>query len=152
MSRKFAERLSLLPLHGTSKPCRLHRHSEHHSRSLLAQFGLTPKSKRGWGAGEPITGRRGTQTLLRKHRKTQGEMEHVKSSSSICSSLDDFVACATVPAEEIFFINTLDDIAATAAGELSRFIEQGFCTREFNPIEGHVRPFYLRFRLGSYVA
>ena len=23
-----------------------------HSRSLLAQFGLTPKSKRGWGAGE----------------------------------------------------------------------------------------------------
>jgi len=25
----------------------LHRHPDHHSRSLLAQFGLTPKSKRG---------------------------------------------------------------------------------------------------------
>jgi len=79
-------------------------------------------------------------------------MEPVKSSSSICSSLDDFVACAARPAEEIFLIYPLDDIAATAANELSRFIEQGFCTSELDPIEGHVRPFYLRFREGSYVA
>jgi hypothetical protein len=45
---------SLHPLHVTPKPCRLHRHPDHHSRSLLAQFGLTPKSKRGLGAGDPV--------------------------------------------------------------------------------------------------
>jgi len=45
--------LSLHPLHVTSKPCRLHRHPDHHSRSLLAQFGLTPKSKRGLAASDP---------------------------------------------------------------------------------------------------
>jgi len=28
-------------------------HPDHHSRSLLAQFGLTPKSKRGLAAGDP---------------------------------------------------------------------------------------------------
>jgi len=39
--------LSLHHLHVTSKPCRLRRHPEHHPRSLLAQFGLTPKSRRG---------------------------------------------------------------------------------------------------------
>ena len=51
--------ISLHPLHVTPKPCRLHsailhRHPDMrgHSRSLLAQFGLTPKSKRGLGAGE----------------------------------------------------------------------------------------------------
>jgi hypothetical protein len=39
---------SLHPLHVTPKPCRLHqRHPDQHSRSLLAQFGLTPKSRRG---------------------------------------------------------------------------------------------------------
>jgi len=48
---------SLHSEHGTPKLCRLrrqllHRHPDHHSRSLLAQFGLTPKSKRGRGAGE----------------------------------------------------------------------------------------------------
>ena len=55
--------------------------------------------------------------------------------------VNQLIASATVPAEEIFFINTLDDIAATAADELSWFIKQGFCTREFNPIEGHARAF-----------
>jgi len=44
--------LSLHPLRVTPKPCRVHRHLDHHSRSLLAQFELTPKSKRGLGAGE----------------------------------------------------------------------------------------------------
>ena len=39
-------------LHVTPKPCRLHRHPDHHFRSLLAQFGLTPKSKRGLVARE----------------------------------------------------------------------------------------------------
>ena len=43
---------SLHPLHVTPKPCRLHRHPDHHFRSLLAQFGLTPKSKRGLAASE----------------------------------------------------------------------------------------------------
>jgi hypothetical protein len=28
----------------------VHRHPDHHSHSLLAQFGLTPKSKRGLAA------------------------------------------------------------------------------------------------------
>ena len=66
--------------------------------------------------------------------------------------VNQLIASATRPAEEIFLIYPLDDIAATAANELSRFIEQGFCTSELDPIEGHVRPFYLRFREGSYVA
>ena len=44
--------LSLHPLRVTPKPCRVHRHPDHDSRSLLAQFGLTPKSRRGLGAGE----------------------------------------------------------------------------------------------------
>ena len=50
-SAGFVKRVpaSLHPLHGTSKPYRVHRHPDHHSRSLLAQFGLTPKSKRGLG-------------------------------------------------------------------------------------------------------
>jgi len=46
--------LSLHPLHVTPKPYRVHPHPDHHSRSLLAQFGLTPKSKRGLGAGEVV--------------------------------------------------------------------------------------------------
>ena len=45
------------------------------------------------------------------------------------------------PTEEVFFVDTMDDVAATAAGELSWFIQQGFGTRELDPIEGHVRPF-----------
>jgi transposase InsO family protein len=49
--------ISLHHLHVTPKPCRvlwqrLRRHPDHHSRSLLAQFGLTPKSRRGLAAGE----------------------------------------------------------------------------------------------------
>jgi type IV secretory pathway VirD2 relaxase len=32
---------------------RQRRHPDHHSRSLLAQFGLTPKSKRGLAARDP---------------------------------------------------------------------------------------------------
>ena len=44
----------LHPLHGTPKPCRLHRHPDHHSRSLLAQFGLTPKYRRGLAASEAV--------------------------------------------------------------------------------------------------
>ena len=51
--------------------------------------------------------------------------------------VNQLIACATRPTEEIFFINTLDNVAATAADELSRFIEQGFCTSELDPIEGH---------------
>jgi len=48
--------LSLHSLHVTPKPCRVHRqllrrHPDHHSRSLLAQFGLTPKSRRGLAVG-----------------------------------------------------------------------------------------------------
>ena len=43
----------LHPLHVTSKPCRVQRHPDHHSRSVLAQFGLTPKSKRGLAASDP---------------------------------------------------------------------------------------------------
>ena len=39
--------------------------------------------------------------------------------------------------------------AATAANELCRFVQQRFGTSELDPIEGHVRPFYLRFRKGS---
>jgi len=31
----------------------LRRHPDHHSRSLLAQFGLTPKSRRGLAASDP---------------------------------------------------------------------------------------------------
>ena len=76
-------------------------------------------------------------------------MEPVKSSSSICSSLDDFVACATVPAEEIFLVDSLDDIAATAADEICWFIEQSLGTYEFEIVEGHARAFYVRFREGS---
>jgi len=45
---------SLHPLHVTPKPRRRHRHPDHHSRSLLAQFGLTPKSKRGLAASEVV--------------------------------------------------------------------------------------------------
>ena len=51
---------SLHPLHVTPQLCRVHRQllQRHpdmrgHSRSLLAQFGLPPKSKRGLGAGDP---------------------------------------------------------------------------------------------------
>jgi len=51
--------------------------------------------------------------------------------------VNQLIASATVPAEEIFFINTLDDIAATAAGELSRFIEQRLGINEFYPVAGH---------------
>jgi hypothetical protein len=32
----------------------LHRNPDHHFRSLLAQFGLTPKSRRGLGAGGAV--------------------------------------------------------------------------------------------------
>jgi hypothetical protein len=32
----------------------LHRHPDQHFRSMLAQFGLTPKSKRGLAAGEVV--------------------------------------------------------------------------------------------------
>jgi len=32
----------------------VHRHPERHSRPLLAQFGLTPKSKRGLAASDPV--------------------------------------------------------------------------------------------------
>jgi len=46
--------LSLHPLYVTPKPYRLHRHPDHHSRSLLAQLGLTPKSRRGSGTGEVV--------------------------------------------------------------------------------------------------
>jgi hypothetical protein len=46
--------ISLHPLHVTPKPCRLHRHPDQHSRSQLAQFGLTPKSKRGLAASEAV--------------------------------------------------------------------------------------------------
>ena len=55
-SAGFVKRVSasLHPLRVTSKPCRLHRHPDQHSRSLLAQFGLTPKSRRGLGAGEVV--------------------------------------------------------------------------------------------------
>ena len=45
--------MSLHPLHVTPKPCRVHRHPDHHSRSLLAQFGLTPKSRHGLAASDP---------------------------------------------------------------------------------------------------
>ncbi len=38
----------------TPKPCRLRRHPDHHSRTLLAQFGLTPKSRRGVAAREVV--------------------------------------------------------------------------------------------------
>ena len=51
-------------------------------------------------------------------------------------SVSDFVARATRPAEEIFFIYSLDNVAATAANELSRFVKQGFGTNEFKP-KGH---------------
>jgi len=68
-------------------------------------------------------------------------MEPVKSSSSICSSLDDFVACAARPAEEIFLIYPLDDIATTAADEHCWFIEQSLGTYEFEIVEGHARAF-----------
>jgi len=54
-------RRSLHPLHVTPKPCRVHRQllrrrSERrgHFRSLLAQFGLTPKSKRGLASSEAV--------------------------------------------------------------------------------------------------
>jgi hypothetical protein len=49
-------------------------------------------------------------------------MEPVKSSSSICSSLDDFVACAASPAKEVFFIDSLDDLATALADVLSWFV------------------------------
>jgi len=55
--------------------------------------------------------------------------------------VNQLIACATRPTEEIFFINTLDNVAATAADELSWFIEQGFCTSELDPIEVHTRAF-----------
>jgi hypothetical protein len=32
----------------------VHRHPDHHSHSLLAQLGLTPKSKRGLAASEAV--------------------------------------------------------------------------------------------------
>jgi hypothetical protein len=75
-------------------------------------------------------------------------MEPVKSSSSISSSIG-FVASAAIPTEEIFLVDSLDDCATAVADEICRFIEQGFGTSELDPIEGHVRPFYLRFRKGS---
>jgi hypothetical protein len=56
-------------------------------------------------------------------------------SSSGSHTLSDFVTCATVPAKQVFFIYSLDDIATTAADELSRFIKQGFRTDEFEPVE-----------------
>ena len=48
----------LHPQHGTPKPCRvrrqlLRRRSDQHSRPPLAQFGLTPKSKRGLASSDP---------------------------------------------------------------------------------------------------
>ena len=43
---------SLHPLHVTPKPCRVHHYPDQHSRTLLAQFGLTPKSRRGLAASE----------------------------------------------------------------------------------------------------
>jgi hypothetical protein len=67
------------------------------------------------------------------------------------SSLDDFVASATRPTEEIFLVDSLDNVATTAADELCRFIQQGFGTRELDPVE-HGWYFYFCFRLGSYVA
>lgn len=35
-------------------------------------------------------------------------------SSSGSHTVSDFVTCATVPAEQVFFVKTLDDLAATA--------------------------------------
>ena len=61
MSSSLGNAPSLHPLHITLKPCRLRRQllQRHpdmrgHSRSLLAQFGLTPKSKHGLAAGEAV--------------------------------------------------------------------------------------------------
>ena len=45
---------SLHPLHVTPKPCRMRRHPDHHSRCLLAQFGLTPKPRRGMAESEVV--------------------------------------------------------------------------------------------------
>jgi hypothetical protein len=55
-SADFVKRVtaSLHLLHVTPKQCRVQRHSDHHPRSLLAQFGLTPKSKRGLAASEAM--------------------------------------------------------------------------------------------------
>ncbi|MDB4749780.1 hypothetical protein OAF83_02625 [Rubripirellula sp.] len=55
-SAGFVKRVtaSLHRLHVTPKPCRVHRHPDHHSRSLLAQFGLTSKSGRGLAVGEAV--------------------------------------------------------------------------------------------------
>jgi hypothetical protein len=63
--------------------------------------------------------------------------------------VNQLIASATVPTEEIFLVDSLDDCATTTADELSWFIKQGFCTSELDPIKGHVRPFYLRFPEGS---
>ena len=55
--------------------------------------------------------------------------------------VNQLIASAAVPAEEIFFIYSLDNVAATSANELSRFIKQGFSTDEFEIVEGHARAF-----------
>ena len=57
-------------------------------------------------------------------------------SSSGSHTLSDFVTCATVPAKQVFFIYSLDDLATTAADKLSRFIKQSLGTNEFEPV-GH---------------
>ena len=42
------------------------------------------------------------------------------------------------PTEEIFLVDSLDDLATTAADKLSRFIKQSLGTNEFEPV-GHGR-------------
>jgi hypothetical protein len=54
--------------------------------------------------------------------------------------VNQLIASATRPTEEIFLVDSLDNVAATAADELCRFVEQGFSTSELDPIKGHVRP------------
>ena len=49
-------------------------------------------------------------------------------------SLSDLVACAASPAEEIFLVDSLDNIAATFADEICWLIKQSFSTNKLYPV------------------
>jgi hypothetical protein len=55
-------------------------------------------------------------------------------SSSGSHTLSDFGTSATVPAKQVFFVYSLDNVATTAADEFCWFIEQSLGTNEFDPV------------------
>ena len=81
---------SLHRLHVTSKPCRVHRpllrrRRGRHFHSLLAQFGLMPKSRRGLAAGEAVDAHQAARCVL--HYGTCGRAPPAPSGPALRTTL-----------------------------------------------------------------